>query len=102
MPTLLPLGRLLVTPGALRILRGLAPDGADVATALGPLLARHAAGDWGDVDAEDWQANDRAVCEGARILSAFQLTTGDGAPCRLWMVTEADRSATTVLLPDEY
>jgi len=60
-------------------------------------LARHAAGDWGELDAEDWAANDRALTAGARLLSADRLPTG----VVLWIITEADRSATTTRLPHE-
>jgi len=60
-------------------------------------LERHAHQDWGDLDAEDKAANDRAVREGGRVLSAYGLR-GD----TLWIITEADRSLTTLLTPDEY
>ena len=88
---LFPLGRVLATPGALHALQTANAE---------PLhyLARHAAGDWGDLDAEDRAANERALCTGERILSAYQLADGQ----RLWVITEADRSATTILFPDEY
>ena len=88
---LFPLGRVLATPGALHALQTANAE---------PLhyLARHAAGDWGDLDAEDRAANERALCTGERILSAYQLADGQ----RLWVITEADRSATTILLPGEY
>ena len=86
-----PLGRVLATPGALRTLATAKADGA-------AYLARHAAGDWGDVDAEDWAANDRAFVAGERLLSAYRLPDGE----RLWIITEADRSASTLLRPDEY
>ena len=67
------------------------------------LLRRHFAGDWGDVDPDDGQENDRALVTGARILSAYVLSTG----LRIWVMTEAVsatgvRSATTILLPTEY
>jgi len=55
-------------------------------------------GDWGDLSAEDKQLNDEAVQDGSRILSAY--TTAKGA--KVWVITEPDRSATTILLPDEY
>jgi hypothetical protein len=61
-------------------------------------LKRHLRGDWGDVCAGDAAANDRAVCIGARILSRYTLR--DGVP--IWIITEGDRSATTILLPEEY
>jgi hypothetical protein len=83
-----PLGRLVATPGALAAL-----DPAQLLTVIG----RHAAGDWGDLDREDRAANDAALRHGTRLLSAYAL---DGA--RVWIITEADRSATTVLLPEEY
>jgi len=86
-----PLGRVLATPGALRALALARADGA-------AYLARHASGDWGDLDAEDWTANDRALPGDERLLSAYRLPNGE----RLWIITEADRSATTLLLPDEY
>lgn len=64
----------------------------------GNLLSRHFTGDWGQLDAHDTAANNRAVKDGTRILSAY--------PCRgdqtLWIITEADRSVTTILLPEEY
>lgn len=61
-------------------------------------LCRHALCDWGDVDADDKLANDRALIEGTRLLSAYE--SGDGI--RFWIITEADRSSTTVLLREEY
>jgi hypothetical protein len=86
----LPLGRLLATPGALARL-------AEAGLSPAALLARHRAGDWGDPDAGDRRANDRAARDGSRILSAYQTAAG-----RVWLISEWDRSATTVLLPDEY
>jgi hypothetical protein len=86
-----PLGRVLATPGALRALALARVDGA-------AYLARHAVGDWGDVDVEDRAANDRALSAGERLLSAYRLPND----ARLWILTEADRSATTLLLPTEY
>ncbi len=62
------------------------------------LLNRHRTGDWGEVDSEDWAANDQAVTQGERVLSAYTLKDG----VRLWIITEADRAATTILLPSEY
>lgn len=69
-----------------------------------PFLARHQAGDWGDVCASDAAMNDDAIDNGddaddrGRVLSSYQTALGD----RIWVITEADRSATTILLPDEY
>jgi hypothetical protein len=62
------------------------------------LLARHVSGDWGDVCEEDAQENDFSVSRDLRILSAYVLGTG----VTVWVITEADRSATTFLLPSEY
>jgi len=55
-------------------------------------------GDWGDLCDEDKKVNDRAVAEGSRILSAYQAVNST----KFWIITEADRSATTVLLPEDY
>lgn len=85
------LGRMMATPGALRAL-----ETANDTTMT--YLLRHAQGDWGTVDAEDKRANDDALRVGARLLSAYVLPTG----VKIWIITEADRSQTTVLLPDEY
>ena len=89
--SLFPLGRLVATPGALRVL-------TETGTDPRRLVARHAGGDWGDVDAEDWATNDRASRGSARVVSDYQLENGE----RIWIITEADRSATTLLLPSEY
>jgi hypothetical protein len=67
-----------------------------------PYLARHASGDDGDLDAFDKRQNRQAVREGLRILSAYDVPVGDGKTERIWIITEADRSTTTVLLPSEY
>lgn len=61
-------------------------------------LRRHSSGDWGLVCEADWQANEQALEEGGRLFSTYE-TAGR---IRFWIITEADRSATTVLLPDEY
>ncbi len=88
---LFPLGRIVATPGALNVLRRSHGSAAS-------LLLRHVSGDWGSLCAEDRRLNDRAVVEGTRILSTYTTATGD----TLWVITEADRSATTLLLPSEY
>ncbi len=85
------LGRVVATPGALDALR---PH----PTFLHAILARQATGDWGAVDAHDRKANDDALAHGGRLLSAYSTPTG----VRLWVITEADRSSTCVLLPEEY
>ena len=61
-------------------------------------LARHQQGDWGEVCDEDKQENEYSVTKRLRILSAYRTSKG----VKLWVITEADRSATTILLPDEY
>src|SRR5687768_17083798 len=86
------LGRLLATPGVQRAAEESNDD-------LLQYVRRHASGDWGIVDREDWRSNDRALQDGTRLLSAYLLKDGH---TKIWIVTEADRSATTVLLPDEY
>jgi hypothetical protein len=88
---LFPLGRIVATSVALAALA----HSGDSAHAL---LMRHATGDWGDLCAEDKRANDDALVHAARVFSAYLLK--DGA--KVWIITESDRSATTVLLPDEY
>ena len=84
-------GRTVATPGALAALEasGEAPVG---------YLARHIAGDWGDVDEHDRRENELSLTHGFRLLSAYTLNSGT----KIWIITEADRSATTVLLPEEY
>ncbi|MBX3119695.1 MAG: hypothetical protein KF784_11565 [Fimbriimonadaceae bacterium] len=61
-------------------------------------LNRHALCDWGEVDDDDRKANDRALQHGSRLLSVYR----DGCGTKFWIITEADRSATTVLLPEDY
>lgn len=61
-------------------------------------MRRHASGDWGDVDAEDWNANERALAHGGRLFSVYHSSEGQ----RFWIITEHDRSATTILLPEDY
>lgn len=85
------LGQVVATPGALDALAG--HPGL-----LHRLVARHAHGDWGDLDAEDRHANDVALRVGSRILSAYVTPSGE----RVWVITESDRSSTTLLLPAEY
>jgi hypothetical protein len=63
------------------------------------LLARHANCDWGELSVEDLAANELALLTGRRLLSSYDLPDGQG---KVWIITEADRSATTILLPDEY
>lgn len=88
--------RTLATPAAIQAL-------AAAKVPEDSLLGQHFAGDWGDVDPDDGDANDQAIDTGARILSAYVLPTG----VRVWVMTEAAsdsgvRPATTILLPTEY
>lgn len=86
-----PLGRVVCTPAAMMSM---------VAQEIAPvdLLRRHSSGDWGDsLDAEDCQTNDDAVLHGGRLLSSY----GQGER-RIWVLTEANRSSTCILLPDDY
>ncbi len=82
-------GQIVATRGALSVL-----SREDVMEAL----CRHLSGDWGDLSTEDKQENDFAVNNGFRILSSYTSQKG----VKFWIITEADRSATTVLLPEEY
>lgn len=63
-----------------------------------PYMVRHAQGDWGDVCKEDWESNDEALKSGQRLLSEYKLPDGK----RIWIITEWDRSATTLLFPEDY
>lgn len=83
------LGRMLATPG---VLEAIPPE------EMLRAVSRHARGDWGDLDDEDRAANDNALRFGGRLLSAYH----SGAGVKFWIITEHDRSATTVLLPSEY
>ena len=84
-----PLGNVCTTPGVLETI----PED-DVFRAL----ARHQSGDWGDLSAHDRAENEFSLGYPLRILSAYRAQTGE----KFWVMTEADRSATTVLLPSEY
>jgi hypothetical protein len=61
-------------------------------------LERHLRGDWGDLEAPNRRENERALLQGCRLLSAYSSRTG----LRFWIITEPDRSATTILLPEDY
>ena len=82
-------GQVVMTPGAAEAI----PELVRIAA-----LTRHLNGDWGDVCEEDKAANNRALRDGDRLLSAYRAPDGT----KFWIITEADRSATTILLPDEY
>ena len=85
------LGQIVSTPGALRAM-------SEAGDSPLELIHRHVTGDWGDLDAEDRLENERSVSDGCRILSAYHLRD----ETKIWIITEADRSATTILLPEEY
>ena len=84
------LGQILATPAALAELNQLR-------VAPASLLARHHQGDWGELCPEDSEANCRALEEGSRIFSSYRV-----GEQKVWVITEADRSTTTVLLPEDY
>jgi hypothetical protein len=84
------LGQLVMTPGA-----------AALSVNFLPYLARHIRGDWGDLDDFDRRENDKAIHNGTRILSAYTVPGRAGGE-RIWLITEADRFVTTILLPEEY
>ncbi len=85
------LGEIFITPGA--------QEALEIAgqTAI-QFLRRHISSDWGEVSEEDAQNNELSLREGFRLLSAYRMVNGQ----RIWIITEADRSATTILLPSEY
>jgi hypothetical protein len=86
-----PLGQLVATPGALRALQEAGQSPTD-------FLFRHVRGDWGEVCDEDKRLNDEALANGERLLSAYRTLRN----VRIWAITEADRSSTCILLPEEY
>lgn len=65
---------------------------------LEAMVDRHSSGDWGDVTPDDAEANEAALVDGTRLFSVYRSASG----ATLWIITEADRSGTTVLLPEEY
>jgi hypothetical protein len=82
-------GKVVMTRGAMAM--------ADQGCNLLGYLARHLLGDWGDLEQEDWQENELSLSNGFRLLSSYNTDQG-----KLWIITEADRSVTTFLRPDEY
>ena len=86
-----PMGKILLTVGAVAALEqsGQTPE---------QLLARHSFGDWGELEAEDWARNNHALDNALRLLSSYRLRDNT----KIWVITEWDRSATTILLPAEY
>ena len=86
-----PLGQIVATPGALAALeRAKQPPAC--------FLSRHAIGDWGELEPADVAENEYSVAHGFRLLSSYPTNAGE----KLWIITEADRSVTTLLLPEEY
>ena len=84
-------GVVVATPGALAAIREAGQSPAD-------FLARHAKGDWGDLEGHDIKENMIALREGGRLMSAYQTRKGE----TIWIITEADRSCTVLLTPSEY
>ena len=85
------MGKIYITRGAVEALKESNQNGND-------FLKRHQNGDWGIVDKRDENENEISVTQGFRILSAYMTNKGE----KLWIITEADRSSTTILLPSEY
>jgi hypothetical protein len=86
------LGQVVATPGALAAI-GVSGDDLSI------YLARHQSGDWGDVDAHDRKENQLSLEQGFRLMSAYTLSI---TVAKIWIITEADRSSTCILLPEEY
>ena len=84
-------GTVVATPGALEAFRVSGDDPF-------AYLVRHIGGNWGDVDEHDRKENELSLRHGLRLLSVYTLSTG----IKFWVITEADRSVTTFLLPSEY
>lgn len=90
-PKTFPLGMVVATYGALSAF-------AETKENYLSYLMRHAGGEWGEVCPEDARANDQALDGGERLLSSYKLRDGT----KIWIITEADRSSTCILLPEEY
>ena len=91
MKPLFTLGQVVATPGALATIEKSGQQPGD-------FLSRHVSGDWGEVPPEDIKENELSLQHGFRLLSAYHTSVGD----MLWVITEADRSSTCILLPEEY
>ena len=85
------LGAVTATPGVLAAFQ-------DAQDNFWPYLRRHSEGDWGEVSPEDRAENELSLQAGFRLLSAYTIKSG----VKIWIITERDRSSTTILLPDEY
>lgn len=88
------LGKVMATPNLVARLAKLGPQAM---VELAGCVERHRHGDWGDMDGEDWATNDHALARGYRLLSHYQVC-GQA----VWIITEADRATTTLLLPEDY
>ena len=86
-----PLGQVVATPGVIDALSTAGQTPLE-------FIARHATGDWGELDEDDRLENERSLKTGCRLLSAYSLKNRT----KIWVITEADRSSTTLLLPGEY
>jgi len=91
MQALFPLGQIVATHGALETL-------ARANQTPNEFLLRHVSGDWGELDAHDLAENMYSLKHGFRVMSSYRTKSGD----TLWLITEADRASTTLLLPEEY
>jgi len=94
--TKFPIGQLVATPGAIEAMEESGQE-------AGFFVDQHVTGNWGIVDAGDWQLNDQALVDGSRLLSAYMTLKGK----KIWIITEAQdndgkRAATTILLPEDY
>jgi hypothetical protein len=86
-----PLGQVVSTAGALNAFLRTDQDAWE-------FLLRHVSGDWGELDDDDRRENERSLTDGCRLMSVYTLLDGT----RIWIITEADRSSTCVLLPEEF
>jgi hypothetical protein len=93
---LFPLGRIVMTTNLERKLQEASPSSWE--GELQGFITRHASGDWGDLGEEDKRENELSLRQGFRIFSAYTTSSG----IRVWVITEADRSCTTALLPEDY
>ena len=91
MKPLFTLGQVVATPGALTAIEASGDS-------LSSYLSRHRSGDWGEVDTHDRKENELSLEQGFRLMSVYSLSTG----VKIWVITEADRSSTCILLPEEY
>lgn len=89
--SLFPLGQVVATPGALAALAKAGQGPQD-------FLTRHVSGEWGDLSEEDRRENQISLERGFRLLSSYRTNAGE----KLWIITEADRASTCILLPEEY